>query len=132
MENLELERLESVAKKYFNSLSNLAKLIDKKGQTFYSYRKRKSLGWSLIHELQEKLNINPEYIRNGREPMLLENKSDRKIESNVDEVQYAELIELPDIRTLTPQQMKKIKEWAEENIPKINKILETVDSTVGA
>jgi hypothetical protein len=134
MENIELQRLEKVAEIYFSSLSNLAELIGKHRQTFYSYKKRPGIGRKVIDELKDKVGINPDYIKSGKEPMLINddaNKYERKVESNISEVIYTELINLPDIKTLTPNQMRQIKEWATDNIPKIDRILETVESTEG-
>jgi hypothetical protein len=122
--NVELERLNQVAQTYFKSLGNLAVLIGRSKQHLYSYKKRTGLGRDLIAELKTKLNINPRFIQYGEEPMIL---SSQKVESNVEEVGSATLTLLPDIRSLTPEQMKKILQWTKDNIPKIEKILETLE-----
>ena len=54
-------------------------------------------------------------------------KKNNQSKGNVESVDYVDLIKLPDIRTLTPDQMKNVKEWIDENEPKIEKILETIN-----
>ena len=76
MENLELKRLEEVAKKHFRNLANVALLLGKKHQTLYSYRNRSGLGRVMLEDLEKILQINPEYIKFGREPMLLTEKKE--------------------------------------------------------
>lgn len=79
----EYERLETVANKYFNSLSNLALMIERPRQLFYTYKERSRIGMRILKELQEKLNINPNYIRFGEEPMIFKTNG-KPPESNMD------------------------------------------------
>ncbi len=79
IENVEFERLDRVAKIYFKNLSNLADLVDKKKQTFYTYKNKRGIGTELLKELEEKLRINSRYIRLGEEPMMLTGSSNVQI-----------------------------------------------------
>ncbi len=123
----QFERLEKVAKLHFGSLAGVARLLDKKPQSFYSYKSRDKFGELLILQLAE-IGINPKYITDGEEPMLLEsNKSPKKKpEPNVASVDYVEMIELPDITKMSPEQMRKWREAALKTIDKIDKILEVL------
>jgi DNA polymerase V len=72
MEMTEYDRLKEIAEKYFTNLTQVALKIGKTKQHLHGYKNRDSLGSQLINELKEKLNINPDYIRYGKEPIFLE------------------------------------------------------------
>ena len=71
--NIELERLDKLAKTYPNlkSLSNIAQLIGRAKQHFYTYKNRSGIGDEIMNELKVKLNINPKYILYGEQPIFL-------------------------------------------------------------
>lgn len=123
----EYNRLEKVAKRYFKSLGNLAEMIGKPRQTFYTYKTKPGFGRRILDELQTKLNINPEYIRTGKGPMLL-NQNNTK-ETNVSEVGNVEMIILPDIRTLTIEQMKDLKDKIDDYSRRLEKIIQVVEKS---
>jgi hypothetical protein len=54
-------------------------------------------------------------------------KSWTKYDSNVADVQHVKMLELPDVKDLTPEQMKQIKKWIDENKDKIDKILSAIE-----
>ena len=97
----EYERLVKIADRYFKNLSILADLLGKDKRTFYSYKGRSGVGTKILEELKEKLNINPEYIKYGREPMLLTGKGQNVAETvpdNVYRVPQQELERLAQIK----------------------------------
>ncbi len=69
----DLDRLESVADKYFESLSNITVLLGKKLSHFNAYKGR-SFGQKTLNELKDKLGINPMFITHGEGDMLLTSK----------------------------------------------------------
>ncbi len=135
----EYERLYMVAKRYFGGLGELARKMDKPRQTFYTY-KGKQFGRRILDELKDSLQINPDFIKFGDKPMLLidEESEDSSIQEYASGTSGDKKIaepgvsathgfHLPDIRTLTIDEMKQVLEWCKENIPKIERILEALD-----
>ncbi len=116
----QFERLEKVAKLHFGSLAGIARLLDKKPQSFYSYKKRGNFGELLLLQLKG-IGINPDYITDGKEPMLLDPQKE-KPEPNVTSIEEVEMVSVPDITKMSPEQMLKWKKEALKAIEKIDKV----------
>ncbi len=71
MVNEEYNRLNNIAVKYYKNLSELSIKLGKSKEFLYSYKNKPGIGRRILMEMKEILNINPEYIKFGREPMLL-------------------------------------------------------------
>ena len=119
----EYERLEKLANKYFGSLSKLSEMLGRSRQFLSSYKNKKGIGRKVLLELQDQLSVNIRYVQYGDEPMLLNVESEKVFT----EVTNVKKVSLPDIRTLTPQQMREVKEWIREVVPVIDIILEAVE-----
>ncbi|MFW5700252.1 MAG: hypothetical protein ACOCWM_01060 [Cyclobacteriaceae bacterium] len=142
MANQQYERLEQIAKQYFGNLSNMAIMLNKHRSFFYAYKSRDGLGAQLLNELKDTLAINPHYLKTGLgKPFVLDGKNfeefmqaikkhlTKKSLTNVAEVSphYSVSKLMPDIKNLTLTQMKEILDWADENIPKIKRILNIIE-----
>jgi hypothetical protein len=109
-ESEEYKRLKSLAEKEFGNLSGLASKVGKLQQYFYTY-KNKNIGMGILYELKDKLGINPEYIKFGREPMLLNKEKQDSYEyeesntGNITNISEEEIEYLASIKiyTLTAQ-----------------------------
>ena len=119
----EFNRLEEVANKYFGSLTGIAVLLSFKKQTLYTYKKRGKFGRQMLDKLKS-IGINPEYITKGEGPMLLKINQE-----NVAEVSISPIVKIPRINEMTIDQLREYKKQIEEDLPKIDKILEVMDES---
>jgi SOS-response transcriptional repressor LexA len=71
------DRLKEIADEYFSSLGILADMMGKKRQAFFQY-KETSIGLKVLKELQEKANINMEYIVTGKGDKFVDGKYPEK------------------------------------------------------
>ena len=140
--NIELERLNSVAKTYphLKSLSNIAMLIGRAKQHFYTYKNRSGIGDEIMNELEDKLKINSRYIKFGEGNMLLSgiNESNVKYEElaevfprrgNVSEIMDApygvwhELIKGIDVKNVTIGEMIMMRKAMLAKVDEFNKYI---------
>lgn len=116
-------RLEAVATQYFGSLKSLAEKLHITSQAIYQWRK-KGIPFKKYEKLAN-IGINPEYIKYGNEPMILDGESEPNLNTAMDILNgsLSDIINQFNLRNTTINEMEIIKKAMLNKITEIDEYL---------